>query len=106
MKTVKIKALELNNRGDLLLAQSNGQYFVKTTDGVMTYNLEEMAELFNFEDWTTAILSSSQGCDHFRTKAGGRYELQHITWEPDGVKVYAFGDSLPFPMSEINYFYS
>ncbi len=52
-KEVTIKALRFEN-GDMILAvnqDSKGrayQYFVKTSDGVMVYNPEEMKEIYGF----------------------------------------------------------
>lgn len=53
MEEVTIKALRFEN-GDMILAvnqDSKGrayQYFVKTSDGVMVYNPEEMKEIYGF----------------------------------------------------------
>ena len=46
---ITIKALKFEN-GNILIGVSNGAYFVKTSDGIFTYNLEEMIEIYDFND--------------------------------------------------------
>jgi hypothetical protein len=46
-KNIKIKVIQFEN-GDMLIAVSCGSYFIKTSDGIMIYNIEEMQEIYNF----------------------------------------------------------
>lgn len=49
MKTIKIQVIQLNDRGDILLNETDGNYTVKNSDGVHTYVLEEMAEIYDLD---------------------------------------------------------
>lgn len=48
-KEITIKGLQFEN-GNIIIGISNGNYFVKTSDGIFTYNLEEMIEIYDFND--------------------------------------------------------
>lgn len=45
MKKIKIDVFKMDN-GDIVLAESNGNYFVQTTEGIMVYTEEEIRETY------------------------------------------------------------
>lgn len=57
MKTIRIKAIQLNDRGDILLKNVNNEYFVKIADydRVAVYSFEEMAEIYEVEKLHTLL---------------------------------------------------
>ena len=48
-KEIALKGLQFEN-GDIILAVSNGRYFVKTTDGIFAYTETEMLKIYDFTD--------------------------------------------------------
>lgn len=53
MKVIKTKSVELknvfNNNFDVVLASNFDLFFVKTSDGIMQYDMDEMLEQYNVD---------------------------------------------------------